>query len=69
MVNLDDITPESEFLAWWKCPDGHGYRMRVCDRIASAEAGVKNNCPVCNIDNWTTYAEPGTTPIIEAIEE
>ena len=69
MVSMEDVTPESEFLAWWKCENGHSYRMRVCDRIASAEAGVKNNCPVCNIDNWTAYAEPGTSPVISPVVE
>tara|TARA_R100000664_G_scaffold6800_2_gene11859 strand:- start:491 stop:709 length:219 start_codon:yes stop_codon:yes gene_type:complete len=64
----DSISPTSTFLAWWKCENGHAYKMRVCDRLASAQAGVKNNCPVCNISNWTDYAEAGTTPIVGDVE-
>ena len=63
MVSMEDVTPESEFLAWWKCENGHSYRMRVCDRMESASAGVKNNCPICG--DWANWAEPGTSPVVE----
>tara|TARA_R110000824_G_scaffold256814_1_gene445850 strand:+ start:770 stop:976 length:207 start_codon:yes stop_codon:yes gene_type:complete len=64
-----DVSADSVFLAWWKCENGHSYRMRVCDRIAAADAGVKNNCPVCDINSWTNWAEPGTSPQIGEEEE
>lgn len=65
-----DVSKDSIYLAGWKCENGHGYRMRVCDRVAAADAGVENTCPVCNINSWTSFAEKGTTPIIfEVLEE
>ena len=68
MVTMYDVTPDSTLSVWWRCEQGHNYKMRVCDRVKASADNCKCNCPVCNINNWTKYAESGTTPVID-IEE
>ena len=39
----EDFSYGSKVVAWWKCPVGHIYDMRILDRTLKG-----SNCPYCN---------------------
>jgi len=41
-ITPDSVSPGSEKKAWWKCPKGHSWQMRIKDRVIH-----RQGCSVC----------------------
>jgi len=45
-ITPDQVTPDANFDAWWRCAKGHEYQQSVRRRVLN-----NGNCPRC-FDNW-----------------
>lgn len=52
-IDLDSLTAGSARYIWWRCKEGHTWRVQICNRIKN---GHVSECPYCiNKKVWPGY--------------